>query len=145
RKRLEVNNAPTKFGGPTDGVGALTQDIITAIGTPAAIPTNTTPVTRYDYQDYIFRTGLGTENNVSVSGGTDKTKYYLSGTYFYNQGIVKNSDYRKYGFRVNVDQTLNRWISVNLGLNYINSAANEKPDGNSFFSPMNSVTIIGNF
>ena len=145
RKKLEVNMAPTKFGGPTDGVGALTQDIITAIGTPAALPTNTTPVTRYDYQDYIFRTGIGTDNNVSVSGGTEKTRYYLSGSFYFNQGIVQNTDYRKYNFRANVDQTLNKWISVNLGLNYINSAANQKPDGNSFFSPMNGVTIIGNF
>ena len=145
RKKLEVNMAPTKFGGPTDGVGALTQDIITAIGTPPALPTNTTPVTRYDYQDYIFRTGVGTDNNVSVSGGTDKTKYYLSGSFYFNQGIVQNTDYRKYNFRANVDQTLNKWLSFNLGLNYINSAANQKPDGNSFFSPMNSVTIIGNF
>ena len=145
RKELEVSMAPTKFGGPTDGVGALTQDIITAIGTPPALPTNITPVTRYDYQDYIFRTGIGTDNNVSVSGGTDKTKYYLSGSFYFNQGIVQNTDYRKYNFRVNVDQTLNKWLSFNLGLNYINSAANQKPDGNSFFSPMNSVTIIGNF
>lgn len=145
RKKLDVNRAPTKFGGPPDGAGALTQDIITAIGTPAALPTNTTAVTRYDYQDYIFRTATGTDNNVSVSGGTDKTKYYLSGSYFYNQGIVKNTDFRRFSFRANVDQTLNRFLSFNLGLNYINSAAHEKPDGNSFFSPMNSVTIIGNF
>ena len=145
RKKLEVSTALTKFGGPTDGAGALTQDIITTIGTPPALPTNTTPVTRYDYQDYIFRTGIGTDNNVSVSGGTDKTKYYLSGSFYFNQGIVQNTDYRKYNFRVNVDQTFNNWLSVNLGLNYINSAANQKPDGNSFFSPMNSVTIIGNF
>lgn len=55
RKKLDVNMAPTKFGGPTDGPGALTQDIITAVGTPPALPTNTTPVTRYDYQDYIFQ------------------------------------------------------------------------------------------
>jgi outer membrane receptor protein involved in Fe transport len=34
---------------------------------------------------------------------------------------------------------------MNLGLNYTNSSANEKPDGQSFFSPTNSVTIIGNF
>ena len=142
RKKLDVNMAPTKFGGSPD---AFTQDIITAIGTPAALPTNTTPVTRYDYQDYIFRTGLGTDNNISVSGGTDKTKYYLSGSYFYNQGIIKNTDFRRYSFRGNVEQTLNRIVSINLGLNYINSAADEKPDGNSFFSPMNSVTIIGNF
>lgn len=145
RKKLEVNNAATKFGGPTDGAGALTQDIITAVGTPPALPTNTTAVSRYDYQDYIFRTGIGTDNNISVSGGTDKTKYYVSGSYFFNQGIVQNTDFRRYSFRANIDQTLNSWISFNLGLNYINSTSNEKPDGNSFFSPMNSVTIIGNF
>jgi hypothetical protein len=34
---------------------------------------------------------------------------------------------------------------MNLGLNYTNSSANEKPDGQSFFSPTNAVTIIGNF
>lgn len=143
RKKIDVDRAPTKFGGPTDGPGAFTQDIITTVG--GVLLTNTTAVTRYDYQDYIFTTGMGTDNNVSVSGGTDKTKYYVSGSYFYNEGIVKNTDYRRFSFRANVDQTLNRWISFNLGLNYINSASNEMPDGNSFFSPMNSVTIIGNF
>ena len=136
RKKLDVNEAPTKFGGSPD---VQTQDILT----PSL--TNTTPVTRYDYQDYIFRTGLGTDNNVSVSGGTEKTKYYVSGSYFYNQGIIKNTDFRRYSFRANVDQTLNKYLSFNLGLNYINSSSNEKPDGNSFYSPMNSVTIIGNF
>jgi TonB-linked SusC/RagA family outer membrane protein len=145
RKKLDVNMAPTKFGGPTDGPTAFTQDIITTVGTPAALLTNTTPVTRYDYQDYIFQTGIGTDNNISVSGGNDKTKYYVSGSYFYNEGIVKNTDYRRFSFRSNIDQTLNRWLSFNLNLNYINSASNERPDGNSFFSPMNSVTIIGNF
>jgi TonB-linked outer membrane protein, SusC/RagA family len=143
RKKLEVNQAPVKFGGPTDGPGALTQDIITAVG--GVLPTNTTPVTRYDYQDYIFHTALGTDNNVSVSGGRDKTKYYASASYFYNQGIIKNTDFQRYSFRINLDQELASWASASLGVNYTNSSANEKPDGNSFFSPMNSVTIIGNF
>lgn len=145
RNKLDVNRATTKFGGPTDGAGALTQDIITAVGNPPALLANTTPVTRYDYQDYIFRTGIGTDNNVSVSGGNEKTRYYLSGTYYNNQGIIQNTDFRRFGFRANVDQTLNSVLSFSLGLNYINSAANEKPDGNSFYSPMNSVTILGNF
>ena len=143
RKKLDVNQSPTKFGGPTDGAGAQTQDVLPlANGT---FLTNTTPVTRYDYQDYIFRTAVGTDNNVSVSGGSDKTKYFASGSYFSNQGIVKNTDFQRYSFRLNVDQTINKWVSFNMGLNYINSTGNEKPDGNSFFSPMNSVTIIGNF
>lgn len=145
RKKLDVNRAPVKFGGPADGPGALTQDIITAVGNPPALPTTTTAVTRYDYQDYIFRTGVGTDNNVSVSGGTEKSRYYVSGSYFYNQGVIRNTDFRRYNFRANFDQTFNKVFSVTMGLNYINSAANEKPNGNSFFSPMNAVTILGNF
>ncbi|MES2331392.1 MAG: SusC/RagA family TonB-linked outer membrane protein [Bacteroidota bacterium] len=140
RKKLPFNMAPVKFGGPTDGPGAATQDIITA-----PLATNTTPVTRYDYQDYIFRNANGIDNNISVSGGTDKTKYYLSGSYFYNQGIIQNTDFQRFSFRSNIDQVLSKWASFNIGLNYTNSNSNEKPDGNSFFSPMNSVIIIGNF
>ena len=139
RKKLDVNQAPTKFGGPTDGVGAQTQDILT----PAL--TNKTNVTRYDYQDYIFRDASGTDNTLSVSGGNDKTKYYFGGSYYNNQGIIKNSDFQRFSFRSNIDQVINKWISMNMGLNYTNSSANEKPDGQSFFSPTNSVTILGNF
>lgn len=151
RKKIDVNRSATKFGGPTDGPGALTQDIIstgrknTPGGPIDTLPTNTTAVNRYDYQDYIFRTAIGTDNNLSISGGTDKTKYFISGSYFKNQGIVKNTDFQRYSLRTNLDQTLNSWASFSMGLNYINSKANEKPDGNSFFSPMNSVTILGNF
>lgn len=139
RKSVPVNQSPTKFGGPTDGVGAQTQDILT----PALL--NTTSVKRYDYNDYIFRNAIGTDNNVSVAGGKDKTKYYTSASYFKNEGIIKNTDYRRYSFRVNLDQGIGEKINFNIGLNFINSLSNEKPDGNSFFSPMNSINIIGNF
>jgi TonB-linked SusC/RagA family outer membrane protein len=142
RKKVGVNDAPVKFGGSPD---VFTQDIITTVGTPPALVTTTSPVTRYDYQDYIFHTGLGTDNNASISGGNDKTKYYVSGSYFFNQGIVRNTDFRRYSFRSNIDQVINDKLSFTIGLNYVNSASNEKPDGNSFFSPLNSINILGNF
>ncbi|MBY0537701.1 MAG: SusC/RagA family TonB-linked outer membrane protein [Chitinophagaceae bacterium] len=136
RKQVKINEAPTKFGGSPD---VQTQDILT----PAL--TNTTNVTRYNYWDYIFRTGIGTDNNISVSGGAAKTKYYLSGSYFSNQGIVEGTDFKRFSFRSNIEQTINNWLTASMGLNYVNSTSNEKPDGNSFFSPMNGVTILGNF
>lgn len=139
RKAVDVNQSPTKFGGPTDGPGAQTQDVLT----PAL--TNTTAVTRYDYNDYIFRNAVSTDNNISISGGTEKTKYFASGSYFNNEGIVKNTNFRRYSFRMNLDQELSQKLNFNIGLNYVNSYANEKPDGNSFFSPLNSINIIGNF
>ncbi|GGI26592.1 SusC/RagA family TonB-linked outer membrane protein [Pedobacter mendelii] len=136
RKEIEVNQSPTKFGGSVD---LVTQDVLT----PTL--TTTTPVTRYNYQDYIFHTGVGSDNSISVSGGNDDTKFYTSAGYFYNQGIIKNTDFTRMNFRANLDQKLNKWAKLTAGFNYVHSDANEKPDGNSFFSPMNSVTIIGNF
>lgn len=142
RKQVEVNQSPVKFGGSVD---SFTQDVISTVGNPPVLPTNTTAVTRYNYQDYIFRTAIGTDNTVSVAGGSDNTKFYTSVGYFANQGIIKNTDYRRYNMRANLDQKINDWAKFTAGFNYIHSDANEKPDGNSFFSPMNSVTIIGNF
>lgn len=138
RKSVPVNMSPTKFGGPADGPGAVTQDVL------LAALTTTTPVKRYDYNDYIFQNAVGTDNNISIAGGKDKTKYYASGSYFKNEGIIRNTDFRRYSFRVNLDQALGNKVNFNIGLNYINSLSNEKPDGNSFFSPLNSINIIGN-
>nr|WP_276903515.1 SusC/RagA family TonB-linked outer membrane protein [Pedobacter kyonggii] len=146
RKQIEVNQSPFRFG---DNANSVTQDVIQTVSpTPGATPvlqTAKTPVTRYNYQDYIFRTGIGTDNSVSVSGGNDNTKFYTSAGYFSNQGIIKNTDFRRMNFRANLDQKINNWAKMTAGFNYVHSDANEKPDGNSFFSPMNSVTIIGNF
>ncbi len=46
-------------------------------------------VTRYDYQDEIFQRGLGTDNYVSLSGGTEKTKYYFSGAIIKMKGSLR--------------------------------------------------------
>jgi len=139
RKKLPINMSPVKFGGPTDGPGALTQDILILSAT------TTSPVTRYDYQDYIFRTASGVDNNIAVSGGNDKTKFYTSATYFTNQGIVKNTNYTRFGLRANVDQVLSKWATVRAGLSYSNSDADEKPYGNGLIVPVGIQWIIANF
>jgi TonB-linked SusC/RagA family outer membrane protein len=149
RKQVDVNRSPVKFGDPKQPVDAFTQDVIqTAVqspGAPATLYTTTVPVTRYNYQDYIFQSATGTDNTISVAGGSDNTKFYTSAGYFSNEGIIKHTNFKRYNFRANVDQKINNWAKLTAGFNYIHSDANEKPDGNSFFSPMNSVTIIGNF
>ncbi|SHG97224.1 SusC/RagA family TonB-linked outer membrane protein [Pedobacter caeni] len=142
RKQLEVNQSPVKFGGSVD---AFTQDVIQLVGVPPKLDTTRSAVTRYNYQDYIFQSALGTDNALSLSGGNDNTKFYTSAGYFSNQGIIKNTNFKRYNFRANVDQKITDWAKLTVGFNYVHSDADEKPDGNSFFSPMNSVTIIGNF
>ena len=113
-------------------------------GATTNLATNLVDVTRYDYQDQIYQTGYGNDNNLSVSGGSEKTQYFASVSYLKNQGIVKGSDFQRYGLRMRVDQRLNNWAKMSVGLNYSNSSSNEKPNGNVFYSPVNSFTITNN-
>jgi TonB-linked SusC/RagA family outer membrane protein len=113
-------------------------------GVAQNLVSNLVDVTRYDYQDQIFQTGYGNDNNLSVSGGTEKTQYFASISYLKNQGIVKGTDFQRYGLRMRLDQRLNNWIKMSVGLNYSNSSSNEKPNGNVFYSPINSFTITNN-
>jgi TonB-linked SusC/RagA family outer membrane protein len=113
-------------------------------GVATNLATNLVDVTRYDYQDDIFQRGTGTDNSVSISGGNDKTQYFTSISYMKNAGIVKGTDFNRYGLRARVDQRLNNWAKMTVGLNYTNSFANEKANGNVFYSPINSINITNN-
>ncbi|WP_266368245.1 SusC/RagA family TonB-linked outer membrane protein [Tellurirhabdus rosea] len=113
-------------------------------GVTSQLATNLVDVTRYNYFDEIFRTGLGTDNSLAVSGGTNNTTYFVSFGYLKNQGIIKDTDFTRYNFRARLDQRLNNWAKVSAGLSYSNSFSNEKANGNVFYSPINSVNITNN-
>jgi TonB-linked SusC/RagA family outer membrane protein len=106
--------------------------------------TNLIDVKRYDYNDNIFNQANGTDNNLSLSGGSDATRYFASVSYLKNGGIIKNTDFERISGRVRVDHQLNSWLNVSAGLMYANSGSNEMPNGNVFFSPVNSINITNN-
>ena len=113
-------------------------------GTPRTLATDLVDVTRYDYQDNIFHKGLGTDNYISLSGGSDKTKYYFSGGFYKNEGIIIGSDFRRFNFKSRLEQTVNKYLTIIGGVAYTNSFSNEKPNGNVFWSPINSINITNN-
>lgn len=146
--------SPTQFGTIANPTGNPALDYVPAPG-ETFIPitrdgslnylrSNTVDVTRYDYQDQIFRTGYGTDNNISVSGGSDKTQYFASFSYLKNEGIIKGTDFQRYNFRVRIDQRLSNWAKLSAGISYANSFTNEKANGNVFYSPINSINITNN-
>src|SRR6185295_282702 len=61
--------------------------------------------TTYDYENEMYgNEGLLSTTRLNLSGGNDKTLYYIGYTYKDDEGIVKETGYRKSSFRVNVDQ-----------------------------------------
>jgi TonB-dependent starch-binding outer membrane protein SusC len=87
------------------------------------------PVQRYDIQDSIFRTGYSTTNELSFSGGSAGTSYYLSGSYSGVQGILQSTDNRKTSIHARVAQQLGSVLNVALTGNFINSHSNFVPEG----------------
>ncbi|MBA3674288.1 MAG: SusC/RagA family TonB-linked outer membrane protein [Chitinophagaceae bacterium] len=130
-------------GGPPTYTGA-TISYTRPDGQNRILATDLVDVTRYDYQDHIFQKGLGTDNYISLSGGSEKTKYYFSGGYYKNEGIIKGTDFRRFNFKTRIEQTINKYLTIIGGIGYTNSFSNEKPNGNVFFSPVNSINITNN-
>jgi TonB-linked SusC/RagA family outer membrane protein len=114
------------------------------VGTRRVLVNDQYDVTRYNYWDNIFQQATGNESNVSFSGGSDKTQYYASFGYLNNDGIIKNTNFKKYTGRLNLDQTLTDWMKISTSLAFNYSKSQDMPNGNNFFNPISSVFIIDN-
>ena len=68
-----------------------------------------------DWQDAIFRPGYSMSHSLSVSGGNDRSNYFLSGNTLNTKGVILNTSYSRYSFRGNVSTKINDKIT--LGVN----------------------------
>jgi TonB-linked SusC/RagA family outer membrane protein len=140
---LRLGNISNASTSPTPYTGA-TIAYTRPDGILRTLATDLVDVTRYDYQDQIFQKGLGTDNYISLSGGSDRTKYYFSGGFYKNEGIVRGTDFRRYNLKTRIEQTVSKYLTILGGVAYTNSFSNEKPNGNVFWSPINSINITNN-
>ena len=65
-----------------------------------------------NWQKEIFQVAPIVNHQVSVKGGTQKTKFYTSINYFDQEGIVINSDFNRVAIRLNLDHKVNDWFKV---------------------------------
>lgn len=75
----------------------------------------------FDWYDYIYkRTRFQQEHNVSVNGGNDKAKYYISGRFYDADGIMKihNDPFNSYSMRAKVDLNLSKYVRFHTNIGY---------------------------
>lgn len=73
---------------------------------PGSLTTDT------DWQDVLFRTAPVRNVQLSSTGGTEKARYFISGGYFSQEGIIINSDYTRFNLRVNLDAQITKRIKI---------------------------------
>jgi TonB-linked SusC/RagA family outer membrane protein len=65
-----------------------------------------------DWQKEMFQTAVIAQHNISVSGGNDKSRFYVSGGYFKQDGIMKGTGFERYNFRINSDHKISKIFTL---------------------------------
>lgn len=95
-----------------------------------------------NWQDQIFRTAPMQSHSLSLSGGTDKTRYALSGSIMDQQGILINSGFNRYQGRIVLDQTVNNKVKVGINVNYAALKANGQIATNGGDNAINASSYL---
>ena len=77
--------------------------------------------TNVNWADVVYNDAALLQNyELSVSGATEKTNYYISGAYYDQEGVAIGSNFNRYSLRVNLEQRAAKWLTVgtNTMLNY---------------------------
>ncbi|HEX6536052.1 MAG TPA: TonB-dependent receptor [Gemmatimonadaceae bacterium] len=93
-----------------------------------------------DWVGLAMRTGVQQQHNLSLSGGTDQTKYYIAGSLLDVQGMAKNDDFKRYSLRVNLRQQYKDWLELgtNTQMSLTNRGGMPASFSDAFF--MNPLT-----
>lgn len=65
-----------------------------------------------DWLGIVSQTGIIQDHNVTVSGGADRVKYFLSGDYMDQKGVLKGFNYKRYSMRINLDADVTDYLKI---------------------------------
>lgn len=85
-----------------------------------------------DWYNLVTRTGKQSQYNVSLTGGSDKTKLYASAGLFKQDATTVGSDFNKKTLLLNIDHKLNKRITFSSGLN-VSQVSQNAPYADAFF------------
>ncbi|REE16899.1 TonB-linked SusC/RagA family outer membrane protein [Winogradskyella pacifica] len=92
-----------------------------------------------DYEEEMYgEKGFISNTSLSMSGGSEKTKFYVGLSRNQEDGIVKRTGYDKTSLRLNADHNFTDHIKLSVTTNYINSSADR-----GFFNNDNTGATIG--
>jgi len=84
-----------------------------------------------NWSDLVFGTGYSQSHQLSVSGGDNKSRYFVSAGYLSDQGIVKPARFDRYSVRVNLDNEVKPWLKIGTSISVMNLKTKDTPDNAS--------------
>jgi TonB-linked SusC/RagA family outer membrane protein len=82
-----------------------------------------------NWRDLAFRQAYTNNQAINISGGDEKTKFYVGANYYDEQGTLINTDYKNFTFRVNLEHQINKRFKVTARINSSFSKTQNDPSG----------------
>jgi TonB-linked SusC/RagA family outer membrane protein len=91
-------------------------------------------VPTYDHAREIFKTGWNSDNNLTISGGNDRTQFFVSAGYAYDRGtyVGPNNHFQRVSVRVNGSQQVVNSLKLSANVAYANTAGSFVQKGSNF-------------
>ncbi len=122
--QLTQNNVISKLESLNAAEYKGLQDEIGLVNLPDGLPDKT------NWFDETFTKGLMQNYQLSISDGTEKLRYFLSGGYLDEAGIIQSSFYRRYNIRGNIENNIRPWLKLNANIAYSDDIRNGINTGN---------------
>ncbi len=92
-----------------------------------------------DWQDYALVDGSVQDHTVSISGGDEKTLFFISGGYNRTEAIVRGNDLERYSIRTNIDHNVSSKFKVGFNAGASKTQISRIGTDNSFSTPLQAV------
>lgn len=92
-----------------------------------------------NWQNELYSSSIIQNHQITVSGGTAKTRFLISGNYFQQEGIVPNNGFERISFRANVDHQISEKVSTGISLTISNIQNRNLPGSVAGGNPLRSV------
>ncbi len=76
-----------------------------------------------DWQDEVFQDAMIQNYHLSIDGGSEKTTYSLSGSWYSQDGTIIGSNYQRFTVRLNTSHKVNNWLKVGENVSFMSSTA----------------------
>lgn len=77
-----------------------------------------------DWQSEVFQPAISQNYDVSISGGNEVSSFMISSSYSDQEGIIRNSDYQRFTFRINTEQKLSKRLTFDQKISFVSTSMN---------------------
>ena len=97
--------------------------------------------TNTNWEDQAFQKAPINQVDLSISGGNDKTTFYMAGQALDQRGIIVRNGFKRYSGRLNLAQKVRDWLNVGMNMSYARSLNERVSNDNAFSTPIQIVAL----